>query len=173
MGFGVESGVGRAKESQGEDESETSTWAVWCDRFPSTEPAFSRGKLIVEAKYYERDLVSRVSGRLRRRGGSRGSRMEVVGGRAKRADQALMTDETRFETPLIQRDAFDALARDRRVVHSSRAHPCDAFRGVNAAARLPLPQTRTVHGPSVLARQACRPFFACTVTCFPAWQCGA
>ena len=43
-------------ESQGEDESDTSTWAVWWDRFPSTVLALLRGEGIVENENYHGDL---------------------------------------------------------------------------------------------------------------------
>lgn len=84
--------------------------------------AFLRGAVIEETVNYHRDLEPQVVGRLepfRTASTSRG-RM-VVEIKTRRAGQALMTETTRFETPIIQRDAFDAPPRDRRVARQKLA----------------------------------------------------
>ena len=92
----------------------------------------------------------------------------VVEAKARRAGQALMSEVTRFETPLIQRDAsarwhVNDASRDRHA-------PVRAARGVSAVVRLRfcgMLRLRTVYG---LRPHANFSFGGCAEDSFYAWQ---
>ena len=87
FGFGVASGVGRMRvpsRSREEVESEESSWVVWWDRLPRTEPGFLRGGLIVGGGEEWGDVSTREAA-VSTRGGESGDVLSWMGERRAQA----------------------------------------------------------------------------------------